>query len=136
MAKETLNIGTVANDNTGDTLRNAASKINGNFDQLFSTVSVQTVTGDTLATNEDGVFICDATLGSIIITLPTAVDNSGKNFFVKQISANNAVTIKGSATETIDGNNEKVIAGFFGNLNAYVSVISNGVQWYVTGVGQ
>ena len=136
MAKETLNIGTVANDNTGDTLRAAAFKINGNFDQLFSTVSVQTVTGDTLATNEDGVFICDATLGNIIITLPTAVDNSGKTYIVKQISANNVVKIKGNATEMIDSHNEKVVAGFFGNLNAYVSIISNGVQWYVTGTGQ
>ena len=36
MAKETLNIGTVANDNTGDTLRDAASKINGNFTELYT----------------------------------------------------------------------------------------------------
>ena len=36
MAKKTLNIGTTANDGTGDTLRDAAGKINDNFTELFA----------------------------------------------------------------------------------------------------
>lgn len=35
MAKQTINIGTVANDGTGDTLRNAFDKCNDNFDELY-----------------------------------------------------------------------------------------------------
>ena len=31
MAKQSLNIGTTANDNTGDTLRSGGDKINDNF---------------------------------------------------------------------------------------------------------
>lgn len=36
MAKQTINIGTTANDGTGDPLRNAFDKINDNFDELYA----------------------------------------------------------------------------------------------------
>lgn len=50
MAKQIINIGTVANDNTGDSLRAGASKINSNFTQLFdSAVSATTATFKTPA---------------------------------------------------------------------------------------
>lgn len=35
MAKQTVNIGTVANDGTGDTLRDGGDKINDNFTELY-----------------------------------------------------------------------------------------------------
>ena len=40
MAQETINIGTVANDGTGDTIRRAGIKINANFTELFARPSV------------------------------------------------------------------------------------------------
>ena len=36
MAKQTINIGTVANDGTGDALRDAFDKTNDNFDELYT----------------------------------------------------------------------------------------------------
>ena len=39
MAQQTINIGTIANDNTGDTLRGAGQKINDNFTELYSSIS-------------------------------------------------------------------------------------------------
>ena len=36
MARETINNGTLANDNTGDTLRSAATKINNNFREIYT----------------------------------------------------------------------------------------------------
>lgn len=38
MAKQTLNIGTVANDGTGDTIRDASDKTNDNFTELYDLV--------------------------------------------------------------------------------------------------
>jgi Bacteriophage T4 gp9/10-like protein. len=35
MAQQTINLGTVANDGTGDTLRDAGGKINDNFTELY-----------------------------------------------------------------------------------------------------
>lgn len=39
MAKQTISVGSSANDGTGDTLRAAGTKINGNFDELYDRVS-------------------------------------------------------------------------------------------------
>lgn len=36
MAQQIINIGTIANDNTGDTLRGAGQKINDNFDEVYA----------------------------------------------------------------------------------------------------
>lgn len=36
MAKQVINIGTVPNDGTGDTLRDACDKINDNTDELYA----------------------------------------------------------------------------------------------------
>jgi hypothetical protein len=37
MAKQTINVGTSANDGTGDTLRAAAQKVNSNFTEVYNT---------------------------------------------------------------------------------------------------
>lgn len=36
MAQQIINIGAIANDNTGDTLRGAGQKINDNFDEVYA----------------------------------------------------------------------------------------------------
>jgi len=56
MAKQTINIGTVANDGTGDPLRTAFDKVNDNFTELYSddTGDVDSVNGNT------GVVVLDA----------------------------------------------------------------------------
>ena len=38
MAKQLLNLGTVANDNTGDTLRGGGDKVNDNFNEIYSAI--------------------------------------------------------------------------------------------------
>jgi len=43
MAKQTINLGTTANDNTGDTLRAAGTKINSNFDELYQNAFAEKV---------------------------------------------------------------------------------------------
>lgn len=37
MAKQTINIGTIPNDGTGDTLRDGMDKANDNFTELYAT---------------------------------------------------------------------------------------------------
>jgi hypothetical protein len=79
MAKQTINIGTVANDKTGDQLRTAFTKINDNFTEVYgyplSTISSGTPASST-ATGTKGevkydasyVYICVATNSWIRIT--------------------------------------------------------------------
>lgn len=40
MAKQTINVGTVANDGTGDTIRGAMNKVNSNFTELYTTFDI------------------------------------------------------------------------------------------------
>ena len=47
MAKQTINIGSSANDGTGDPLRTAFDKINDNFDELYGTSLTERVSLDT-----------------------------------------------------------------------------------------
>ena len=42
MAKQSINIGSVANDGSGDSLRDAAQKINSNFTELYNTSGLDT----------------------------------------------------------------------------------------------
>lgn len=62
MAQQTIGIGTVANDGTGDTLRDAGDKINDNFTELYAAdaalgtaAPLDIDTDDTLAANSDSL---------------------------------------------------------------------------------
>ena len=74
MAKQTVNLGSSANDGTGDPLRTAFDKINDNFDELYlySTAASGnniTITGNTIASdNTNGNIILDPNgTGDIVI---------------------------------------------------------------------
>ena len=74
MAKQTVNLGSSANDGTGDPLRTAFDKINDNFDELYlySTAASGnniTITGNTIASDDtNGNIILDPNgTGDIVI---------------------------------------------------------------------
>jgi hypothetical protein len=70
MSQQTINIGTTANDHTGDPLRTAFQKINSNFTELYSLLgTVPNGTKTATATGTPGqifydtnyIYICTAT---------------------------------------------------------------------------
>ncbi|MBR20670.1 MAG: hypothetical protein CMA64_11110 [Euryarchaeota archaeon] len=81
MAIQTVNIGTIANDGTGDDLREAFVKVNANFSELNSRAPEKT-TGANLGSAGEGVF----------------AQLSGSEMQFKKIVAGSAVTL------TSDGN--------------------------------
>lgn len=76
MTMQTINLGTTANDGTGDTLRDAGDKINGNFTELYAAIAASgaswkapvraaTVAPGTLATDyENGDTVDGVTLAT------------------------------------------------------------------------
>ena len=64
MAKQTINIGTVANDGTGDPLRTAFDKVNDNFTELYSDDAgdVDSVNGQTGVVTLDTDDISEGTI--------------------------------------------------------------------------
>lgn len=73
MAKQTINIGSAANDGTGDPLRTAFDKINDNFDEIYTelggtTTSNIKITGNTIGTDVGtGNLQLTADGGSIVV---------------------------------------------------------------------
>ena len=91
MAKLNINIGSSANDKTGDPLRTAFSKVNANFTELYaltgSAESVQELVQDyavpllTHAGHSGISFVYDDVLNKIVATvsvIPTQLGNSGR----------------------------------------------------------
>ena len=67
MAKQTLDLGTIADDGTGDPIRSGGSKINSNFDELYAAdlINIKSVPLAThfLVTN----LYVNATTGSLVV---------------------------------------------------------------------
>lgn len=63
MAQQTINIGTVANDGTGDPLRSAFDKVNDNFTELYSDDA-----GDVNSVNAGVGISVDQTTGAVTVT--------------------------------------------------------------------
>ena len=114
MAKQTLGLGSAANDNTGDTLRVGGDKINDNFNEKYtalgngSTLSVDTTnpaTGQILRYNGSTFLPSDYT------TLTSALDVSGNsiisssngNITVAPNGTGDVLLTAGSVTSTFDG---------------------------------
>lgn len=78
MAKQTVQIGTTTNDNTGDPLRTAFDKINDNFDEIYIAGPVSsnvTISGNTVSTSTGDLTI---TAGSSQVIVTGDLFISGK----------------------------------------------------------
>ena len=83
MALQSLNIGTIANDGTGDNLRVGGDKINDNFSEIYtafgdgSTLSSLAITGlnsatDTLTLSQSGLVSITGNSGTDTVDIGTA----------------------------------------------------------------
>ena len=126
MAKQVINIGTSANDGTGDPLRTAFDKVNDNFTELYNDDSgdvdsvsasggleVDTTTGDvTVSISDDGVTY--AKMGTEFTTAAVIsasdVDFSSAAVFTKTLSANTTLTFSNVSTGMVK---DLVITGDF-----------------------
>jgi len=126
MAQKTINIGTVANDGTGDPLRTAFDKVNDNFNELYSDdagdvgsiiagggIAVDQATGDvTVSVAADGIDY--AKLGAEFTTAAVIsasdVDFSSAAVFTKTLSANTTLTFSSVSTGMVK---DLVITGDF-----------------------
>lgn len=90
--------------------------------------AITTVTGNYTITDADSTVLCDATSGSMTITLPSAAQSPSRFFNIKKIDAtNNTVSITPAGAETIDGDTSKTIGLQWVN----VVVHSDGTNWYI-----
>jgi len=88
-----------------------------------------TVTGNLTIAETTGnlLYLLDSTGGAIIVTLPTAVDNTAVMTFKKISSDSNNVTIDGDGTETIDGATTKILATQY----QFYTIAASGGNWHI-----
>jgi len=134
MAIQTVNLGTFANDGTGDDLRTAFVKVNHNFSELDSL----TIVGGTNLGAGSPVFasvVADAGTGnklsfrSVVAGTNIAVTNNSTSITVTTtgtITANLTGNVTGNVTGNLTGNVTGNITGnLTGNVTGQVSDITN-----------
>ncbi len=91
------------------------------------TLAVTTETANYTVLITDDLVICDTSSNNVTITLPTAVGNTGKQFYIKKISSAFRCFIDGDAAETID---EELIQ-VLNSKHTSVTIVSDGTNWLI-----
>jgi hypothetical protein len=107
MAIQNINLGTYANDGTGDDLRSAFTKVNDNFDYL-----------------NDLVAISGTNLGA---GAPVFVSKSGNNLQFRSIAAGSNLTVGYNGTTITLSANNPFVGNVTGNVTGNASTVTNGV---------
>lgn len=95
MTKQTIGIGTIADDGTGDTIRDAMDKCNDNFDGLFNPpISNVGNTSYTLSASDSGKVLNFSNNGNVTITVPnTATVTFSNSDFIELHQGANGVLV-------------------------------------------
>ena len=107
MAIQNINLGTYANDGTGDDLRAAFTKVNDNFDYL-----------------NDLVAISGTNLGA---GAPVFVSKSGNNLQFRSIAAGSNLTVGYNGTTITLSANNPFVGNVTGNVTGNADTVTNGV---------
>ena len=102
MAYQTVNIGSSANDGTGDQLRTAFDKINDNFSEVYAelggtSLSNVSITANTISTDDANGSLTIAPNGSGTIILANAVSASSNVSVTGKLTVANAAAFSGPA---------------------------------------
>lgn len=84
MAKQTIAIGTIANDGTGDTLRNSFDKVNDNFDEVYSFTGWEQITDSTYTSGSPLVILSGVTgkiLTGTVVKIQTQIPTGVTTFW-------------------------------------------------------
>ena len=148
MAQQTLNIGSTANDGTGDTLRAAMDKVNDNFNEIYASPIISdfiTITGNEIRANRSNDDLVLEPSGTGVVTAPSLTIDSNINItdnVIKTTVSNSDLVLdpagtgsvviskvdinSGAIDNTIIGDTTAV-AGTFTTLTANTSASIDGV---------
>ena len=102
MAKQLIGIGSAPNDNTGDTLRVGADKVNDNFDEIYSALGNQSELGVNIANAGTGQVLRyngSAFVADNLSTLTSALDVNGNSIIS---SSNGEIRVAPNGTGDIN----------------------------------
>ena len=121
MAQQIINTGTVGNDGTGDDLRTGATKINANFQEIYSNITALSLQLNLASVNSngvgfgfDGILFDGATKDSFTtvtrlvpadptqINIVTIPDSTGTIALLSDINRDTVLGVKGGSTKLLD----------------------------------
>ena len=81
----------------------------------------------------DVVILANPTGTNMTVSLPTAVGNTGKVYYIKNISTttNRNVTVDANGSQTIDGNQNITVTIMGSGSGSSYTLVSNGSNWYI-----
>ena len=100
MAKQTIGIGTSANDGTGDPLRDAFDKVNDNFDEVYSAFTF----ASNNATVANNVLIGNSTVNSVANSTTVSISNS-----TSEVTATSGSLLVGNSTVNTTSNSSTIV---------------------------
>lgn len=130
MAKQTINIGSAANDGTGDPIRTAFDKVNDNFNELYS---AGYITANTLPSSINGsvysannVLLVDGDNGKIVGPVETTSLSADEIFNADSITgkldgSDFAIISSGGINFRVDSENENNLFEFMNDGTFYTS---------------
>ena len=127
MAKQTINIGSAANDGTGDPLRTAMDKINDNFDEVYSSyvatgsITVGNSTVNTVVSNTGGFTSGNTTSNVVANSSIIKIGNSSIN-----ATANSSTLLVSNSTVRVSVNSSAILVG---NSTVNTSVNSSSISF-------
>ena len=101
MAKQTIGIGTTANDGTGDTIRVAMDKVNDNFDEIYASplfTNDITISGNEIKANRSNDDLVFSPSGTGSITMPGIRFNDNN---IEAIRSNDNINLVASGTGSV-----------------------------------
>lgn len=107
MAKQTINVGTTANDGTGDTLRASFIKVNDNFTEVYNNANPQLVA----ASYSDGTTVTGTTTETLSQSLLIPANTFSSNGMLEILYRMNKVGINGTTTVKIYKNTSNTLTG-------------------------
>lgn len=127
MAQQLINIGTTANDGTGDPLRTAFDKINDNFTEVYSNITAAVeVSADTsptlggqlnvggfsiISTNNGNIRLAPNGTGSVVIDTIRVLDRT-----ISSNSTDTALILRGNGTGGVDIEKADILDGTIDNV--------------------
>ena len=78
-------------------------------------------------TTSDYIILLDGTSNTVTATLPTAVGNSGKTFYLKCINSTYQCDIATNVAEEIDGDSSNFVL----NLHEVIKIVSDSSNWWI-----
>ena len=131
MAKQTINVGTTANDGTGDTLRASFIKVNDNFTEVYNNANPQLI----VANYSDGIVVSGTTAEtlsqSLLIPANTYLSNGMLEVLCRMtktgVNANSTIKIYKNTSNTLTG--ATLIATLASNVS-FVNVFIQGIRTF------